>query len=136
MPDPFNAKVAAWVRKSEEAMTAVFRESAQTVVNDVRVPVGSGGNMPVVTGNLRRSLAVSLHEMPQIVDDAKSRYNSDPGSNITLTIAQAKLGETVYLGFQANYAPYMENMYGFVRLTAQRWQQIVSEAASKIKGSS
>jgi hypothetical protein len=136
MADDFTAKVAAWVQKSEAAMTAVFRESAQTVANDVRIPVGDGGNMPVKTGNLRRSLAVSTHEMPQIVDDAKSRYNTDPGSNITLSIAQAKLGDTIWLGFQANYAPYMENMYGFVRLTAQRWQQIVSEAASKIKGGS
>jgi hypothetical protein len=131
MPE-FSGQVSDWARKVEARLTAVFREAAQTVFNEVRIPVGSGGNMPVKTGNLRRSATASTNHMPPL-SDAKLRYDADPASQVSLTIGRAIIGETIWIGFQANYAPYMENRYGFVRLTAQRWPQIVKEAAEKIE---
>jgi hypothetical protein len=121
----FAAQVTAWAKRNDARLTAVFRASAQTVANECRIPKGAGGNMPVLTGNLRRSLTVSTVEMPSI-GDPKTRYDSDSTGNIALTIARVNLGQTIYLGFQAVYAPYQENKNGFVRLTAQRWPEIVA----------
>ncbi|PCI03469.1 MAG: hypothetical protein COB78_10860 [Hyphomicrobiales bacterium] len=127
-------------------MTAVFRDAAQTVVNDVRLPKSKGGHMPIDTGNLRRSLSASTTAMPNINAD-KAEFSENNGQ-ITLTIAGANIGETLYFGFQAAYARRMEYGFkgadslgrvynqegsGFVRLTAQRWPEIVKASAKKIK---
>jgi hypothetical protein len=127
----FSASVSAWVRKSEARLTAVFRDSAQTVANEVRISKGNGGNMPVVTGNLRRSLMASTAEMPKMRGDNKVKFDKEPP--ITLVIAGARLGETINLGFQAVYSGVQEHRHGFVRLTAQRWPQIVRASGAKIK---
>lgn len=141
----FEAQVTAWVRKTELRLEAVFRFSAQAVANEVRVPVGKGGNMPVLTGNLRRSLVASKVEMPTV---EPGKEFPDKTENIKLVIAGAQIGETVFLGFQAAYARRMEYGFqgedsagrtfnqkgrGFVRLTAQRWPKIVREQARLLK---
>lgn len=138
MPNPtfklggtFAQQVSKWVKKGQGRMLVVFRESAQAVANESRVPVSAGGNMPIKTGNLRRSLRGSTSSMPTTSD---SKDLDDGSEQITLAIAKAKLGDTIYLGFQANYAVYQEAKRGFVRLTAQRWPEIVKEQSSKLKG--
>lgn len=153
----FAAEMSAWGLKAEERMTAIWRESAQRVVNEVSAPFPGGtmsegpiqgtaaqaaavfsdygpsgvtGNMPVITGNLRRSLLASTSGMPEVREGAKFE---DPFNDIKLTIAGAEPGQTIYLGFQAAYAGFQESRYAFVRLTAQRWAQIVSESARDIQ---
>ncbi|MCC7253186.1 MAG: hypothetical protein IT540_15085 [Hyphomicrobium sp.] len=88
-------------------MLAVFRDAAQTVANEVRRPVAAGGNMPVKTGNLRRSLMASTSAMP-LVRTGDDQVFSDNEEQINLVIAGANIGQTIYLGFQANYARHME----------------------------
>lgn len=133
----FSAAVSEWAAKTEQRMAAVFRQAAQTVANEVRVPKAAGGNMPVDTGNLRRSLMASMEAMPKVKEGEQTF--SDNEGQIKLVIAGADLGQTVYLGFQANYARPQEYGTskmagnGFVRLTAQRWPQIVEEAAQTIQ---
>jgi hypothetical protein len=127
----FAASVDAWAKASQQRMRAVFRESAQRLANEVRVPVAAGGNMPVKTGNLRRSLRGSTAAMPRLGEQG-AKYE-DGSAQVTLAIAGAELGQTIYLGFQANYAPYMENRYQFVGLAAQRWQDIVRESVTELK---
>lgn len=142
----FGAQVGKWAAQTEQRMTAVFRDAAQTVANEVTTPTGSGGNMPVVTGNLRRSLMASTTAMPTLKSDEEEFSGND--GQITLVIAGANIGETIYLGFQAVYARRIEYGFkgtdslgrvydqsgaGFVRLTAQRWPKIVAASARKIK---
>lgn len=127
----FEAQVSKWAKKSEARMTAVFRDAAQQVANDVRIPVAQGGNMPVLTGNLRRSLQASNSEMPRLQSDNKVKFDQE--EPIVMVIAQTELGGTIYLGFQAVYAPFQEARRGFVRLTAQRWQAIVRASAAKVR---
>lgn len=112
-------------------MLAVGRHAAQTVANEVRRPRGAGGHMPVVTGNLRRSLMASTSFMPRMVSGTREFGDND--AQIELTIAGWKVTGTLYLGFQAAYARVREYDNGFVRLTAQRWQSIVEESARIIK---
>ena len=132
----FSAEVGKWAAKSEARMTAVFRDAAQTVAEEVKKPVAAGGRMRVRTGHLRRSLMASTSAMPRI--DPNSTNPDDvtvpnDDSQINLVIAGADIGETLYLGFTAAYARPREYEDGFVRLTAQRWKPIVEESARRIK---
>ncbi|GGA64939.1 hypothetical protein [Pelagibacterium lentulum] len=131
MAGSFSATVSAWAQKSEQRMTAVARESAQTLASEIRKPVGEGGRMPVITGNLRRSLLASTTAMPTIQRD--QREFPDNEEQITLEIAGWEMGTPLYLGFQAAYSRVREYDYGFVAMSAQRWQQIVDESARIIQ---
>lgn len=147
MAQNFSAAVGAWASKAEKRMLAVFRESAQAVANEVRIAKENGGNMPVKLGNLRRSLMASTSAMPS-VRAGKDQKFQDNDAQINLVIAGAEIGQTIYLGFQANYARRMEYGFtgedslgrsynqqgnGFVRLTAQQWPGIVADSAWKIQ---
>jgi len=102
----FSATINAWCAQSEARMTAVFRDAAQSVANEVRKPVGAGGSMPVDTGNLRRSLMASTDRVPEI-KPGTTQFSENDGQ-ITAVIANAPLGSVIYLGFQADYARHME----------------------------
>lgn len=138
----FAASVAAWAEKVEGASATIFKEAAQDLVEEVQRPRSSGGRMRVDTGFLRASLMASTSAMPQIVKGSSpgdgQTYAADFGQ-IEAVIAGADLGETIFLGYTAGYAAFRE--YGsngqppdaFVRTAAQRWPQIVTEAAARVK---
>lgn len=133
----FTAQVTAWVRKTERRMEAVFKESTQRVFTLVRTPVGAGGNMPVDTGFLRASFIASLNapveEITFNVDKSGSFGFSD--GPVSLVIANAHLGQTIYGVFTASYARPVEYGAngrpgrGFVRLAAQQWPAIVQKVS-------
>ena len=134
MAESFSAEVEAWVRKTDATMMDVFREASRGVAYEVTLPKDEGGHMPVVTGRLRRSLAASLDGLPAVQWRAKD-FPPNEGQ-IEAVIGAAGLGQTVYLGFQAPYAQKAEYAEGngFVRLTAQRWSEIVEQAVRTVKG--
>lgn len=135
----FGAQVEAWVRETEARMLAVFHESAKRVVRQAQVGTP---HIPVDTGFARASIRGSLESMPMI--DSKSSgeegvsYSWDEG-DIILTIASAGLGQTIYIGWTANYVIHLENGHsqqapsGFVRIAAMQWQRIVAEVTEEAK---
>jgi len=140
----FAAQVSEWAKAEIEREEAVFQTAAQEVANEVRTPVAEGGRMPLKTGNLRRSLMASTADMPT-VQEGKTEFQDN---GIELVIADARLGDTVYLGFQAAYAArmnygfvgadslgrtYNQAGFGFVDAVAQRWQQIVTQAEVTVR---
>lgn len=133
--ESFKAQVSDWVKASEARLTAVFRASVQSLVHEVQKTKAEGGHMPVDTGFLRASLLASKTAMPSLKTDAKPEkdqsYPND-ASSVELTIAGASPGRPFYLGFTANYALHQEYVNGFVRLTAQRWQEIVDKSIQDI----
>jgi hypothetical protein len=146
MAESFSATVDRWAGSSKERMTAVFRQSAQALSNEVRRTKAEGGNMPVELGNLRRSLMASTSMMPSV--SAGTETFPANGSELRTAIMGATLGQTIYLGFQAEYARrqeygftgedslgrfYDQPGHGFVRLAAQRWQEIVKEQARIVR---
>lgn len=137
MAGTFEAQVAAAVAKHQKRMETTFRASAQQVAREVLLPKAKGGNMRVKTGFLRASLMASTSQMPGIdpaakpPKDAKDEQFPEDLAAVNLVIAGTGLGEKIYLGFTAAYAGYREYHDGFVKLTAQRWQDIVSENARK-----
>jgi hypothetical protein len=138
----FASQVDNWTRATEARLLAVFRDASQTVIAEMQKPVAAGGNMPIDTGYLRSSLQVALNEEPTSMD----RPNPNPNGKfaydstvVTLTIGQAKLGDTIYSSYHANYAGHVE--YGangrpgraFVRLAAAQWPRIVRNAIIRAK---
>lgn len=154
----FDAQVDDWVRKTEARMLAVFRESAQRIILEmqkvgpsVKNPGGgAGGAMPVDTGFLRASLMTTLNNPDTTVkfkDDAIGAYVWQEGS-VQLVILAARIGDSIYAVYTASYARRMEygfsgtdslgrtynqSGYGFVRLAAQKWKQVVEEVVRDAK---
>lgn len=133
MAATFAATVGDWARKVPGALEAVFKESAQELVHQLNALV------PVDTGFLRASLRASTTAMPVMsLSNPGGSFSIDAGE-ILLVIAGADIGDTIYLGYTANYGAFVH--YGangrpgrpWVDMVAQRWQQIVEAKAAELK---
>lgn len=137
----FSASVGEWVRETKARQLAVFRESAQRVVEIAQTPVGAGGNMPVDTGFLRASGVATLSGLPPLrpTSDGVAALVWDQAT-VQLVIQQAALTDQITFAYTANYARFQE--YGahgrpgrrFVALAAQQWPRIVEEVAREAQG--
>lgn len=132
----FSATVDEWCRMSDRRMVAVFREGAKRTVSIAQ------SRIPIATGFARASVRASLQSMPAIDPSAKAPTNgsvSYDAGEIVLTIAGAELGQTIYVGWTANYVGFLESGHskqapsGFVRLAALQWQQTVNEVVAEAK---
>lgn len=137
---PFSSQIDDWVRRTEQRMTAVFRESTQRVGSIAQQYI-SGELVNVDTGFLRASVRASLSEMPKIESKgpAEGASYSDSFGDVVLVIAGAEVGQTIYIGWTANYAPYVH--YGtskmgprpWVYLAALQWGRVVSQVTEEAK---
>lgn len=137
----FSAQIEQFGKNAVAKATAVARQSAQDVRNEMIRDRGTGGRMRVDTGFLRRSLMESTSAMPRInpkaVPGEVANYSAPPA--VSLVIAGWEMGQPLYMGFTAAYAAYRE--YGtssqppdaFVRTAAAQWRQIVSRNAAKVR---
>ncbi|MGQ5245400.1 hypothetical protein AB8813_09120 [Xanthomonas arboricola pv. corylina] len=137
MASKFGDQVRAFAEKSKQRQTAIFRESAQAVMDQANTPKAKGGKMPVDTGTLLNSRAASK-------DGPATSESGDPA----LIFAALQLGEAVWAGWTAAYAMRMEHGFsgkdslgrqyeqagnGFMRAAAQNWDFIVNEVTAKVK---
>ncbi|MGK8640450.1 HK97 gp10 family phage protein [Brucella anthropi] len=145
MAKSFAATVGQWAVKVDGALEVVFKESAQELVGqmdqqlaDMVYDQPSSENYRR-TGFLRASLMASREAMPRL-------YRDNPGASVPpdlqqviLVINSTDIGDTIYLGYTANYAAYVH--YGakgaaprpWVTLIAQRWEEIVAAKAKEVK---
>lgn len=126
----FVATTSAWVHSSKARMLAWVRTSLQDLDREIALPVARGGNMPVVTGNLRRSRLASTDSMPRA---GGREFKADPGAQVTGVIASMQIGQRFFYGFQAVYARRVEEVRGFLRLAVQRFPEIAAAAARKVQ---
>lgn len=136
------ADIDAFVRKSEDRLKAMYRYAISDMVNDMQTPVAKGGRMRVDTGFLRASAGASLEGMPsgngQKPADAPTgqytgAYDNFNVSSVTAVVANMNLGDTMYFGWVANYAPVRNTYDGFMDLPLQDWQGYVDRAVAKVK---
>jgi hypothetical protein len=132
MAKSFSAAVDAWTKKTENRMAEVFRVAAATAAEVMNRPIAEGGRMPVVTGNLRNSLAASTIGPVPALWGRKEPFAPNP-DGIAAVIDSAQLGGTVWLGYQAIYAKKAELDHGFVALAAQNWTGIVEASVAAVK---
>lgn len=129
-----------WAGATTAALTALLRNSVQALAVEASKTIPNGGNVPVKTGNLARSVLVD-NKPPQIIDVLAK------GQDFSLGVADLKPGDTVYIGYQAAYArrlnygftgedslgrSYNQSGYGFAEAAAARWPAIVAEQARKM----
>ncbi len=137
MADPFVATTNQWVRDSKKRLTAVFLESAQQLFSDAQKPVGAGGNMPIDTGFLRASLVIGVGGSEASVifgSSTEAKLGADP--DISVAIASATAGDTIFGGWTAEYAAYQHFVIGhlWVDKAVQNWQSIVTANVQRLKG--
>lgn len=99
--------VQLWAGKCERRTLAVFRDSAQRLTTEANRPQARGGKMPVDTRFLRGSLVASLTGLPD--------EQSQP---VELVLLDTRIGDTIWIGWTANYARAMEARYAFMRSAA------------------
>lgn len=146
----FGQQVDAWTRKSRTLMEAVFQEATQDLIVAAQTPKGKGGNMPIRDGFLRNSGTAALNSVPSGPSRAPDGYkNVDwDASPMAVVVASAKIGDRIVFGWTAAYARRMEYGFsgkdslgrtynqtgnGFMRLAAQRWPEIVRDAAQRVR---
>lgn len=135
-----------WANESEARLRAVFARSVELLADELTTTRANGGKLPHKTGNLMRSLLASTAGLPA-QGGSEDRYS---GQDVGLVAAGLSLGDTVWLGYQANYARRMN--YGFkgtdalgrsydqegahfVEYAIEMWPILVELAAGEIKNS-
>lgn len=140
----FAAHVDQWTRDMESRMLAVFKRAVELLAEELAKAQGNGGRTPKLTGNLIRSILAQIGSMPS-QGGAGAQYG---GQDVGLVVAGAILGDSISLGFQANYARRLNygfvgqdssgrnyNQAGsfFVEAAAAKWPQFVTQAAAEIR---
>lgn len=129
----FAATVGDWCRDVPVALEIVFKESAQELVDQMQMLV------PRDTGFLRSSLMASTSAMPTLHRENPGVAVPDDLGEVLLVIAGTDLGDTLYLGYTANYAYHVHAGSGgrtprpWVTIVAQRWNEIVATKAAEVR---
>ena len=132
MAGSFASAIKGWADKTEEAQTDILHQSLRLLVEEVTRPKSAGGHLPVVTGNLQKSVAVST--LGPVTMDFRTKKFRNSADSVNNSIAGVEVGSTAYIGFRAPYAHKAEADSGFIRLAAQRWPQILAEAVKTKPG--
>lgn len=142
MAKSFSAIVGEWARKTPERIDAVHKTSLEKLATEMTRTRAEGGNVPVQTGNLYRSLVGSTSGLPKT---SKQRAS---GSNASAVIATLRPGQAIWLGYTAEYARrrnygfvgadsagrvYNESGAHFVERAVAMWEQLVKEAALEVR---
>src|SRR5690554_1348436 len=138
----FSEAVGAWASATERRLSAVHKRAIEKLAMEMTRTRAEGGNVPVKTGNLYRSLLASTTAMP------KTAEGPFAGSNVPSVIATLQLNDTLWIGFQARYARrinfgfvgadslgrvYNQQGAHFVERAIAMWPQIVREAVEEVK---
>lgn len=142
MAKSFSEAVGSWASASERRLSAVHRRAIEKLALEMTRTVSEGGSVPVVSGNLYRSLLASTAAMPKTADAPFA------GSNVPSVIATLQLNDTLWIGFQARYARRVNSGFigadsmgrifnssgrHFVERAIAMWPQIVREAVEEVK---
>lgn len=138
----FAEAVGAWASATERRLSAVHKKAIEKLAMEMTRTRAEGGNVPVDTGNLYRSLLASTTAMPKTAEAPFA------GDNVASVVATLKLNDPIWLGFQARYARrvnfgfvgadslgrvYNQQGAHFVERAIAMWQQIVREAVEEVK---
>jgi hypothetical protein len=147
----FTDGIEQWVQDCQDFLEAVVKESTQEIVRLVKVPVMSGGNMPIDTSFLQNSLVgVKGEEVPPMDPEANPNKRPVPFENaaaIEAIIANWQPGESMSFGFIASYAArqnygftgtdslgrnYNQSGRHFVELAIQQWPVVVETVQRRL----
>lgn len=127
-----------WVRQTQTRIDAVVKRSAQDVIEVAQKSRFKGGQMPIRFGFLINSGSAAIGRMPSGAGKPPEGYTNPSWNSAPafLAINRMQPGEVLYFGWTARYSRAMEQKYGFMRLAAQQWQDIVNKNARKLRSMS
>jgi hypothetical protein len=146
MAQKFAAQVDAWCKESEDRLLMVFKRAVDLLAEEMTRTRGNGGALPHRTGNLMRSMAARINALPP----GGSPGQVFGGGDVGAVVAQALIGDSISLGFQANYARrlnygfvgqdslgrnFNQSGAGFVERAAAMWPALVARAAAELRAS-
>lgn len=134
----FTADINKFISSSNERIEAVFKQSAQEVIQVAQTSKKNGGLTPIDTSFLINSGQAAIGRLPIGPDVRPEDYavqDWNAGETVT-TINRWRAGETLYFGWTANYAQPMENRFKFMRKASQKWQTIVTKNAGLLMAAS
>lgn len=138
----FAAAIGAWASATPRRIEAVHKRSLEKLAVEMTRTKAEGGNVPVDTGNLYRSLVASTSGLPP------TSNQPSPGSNATAVIATLRVDQDIWFGYQAAYARrqnsgmvgadslgrvYNQQGHHFVERAIAMWPQIVDESAREVQ---
>jgi hypothetical protein len=132
----FGATIDAWANESADRMERIFKASTQKLGS-----IANNG-VPIDTGFARASFRASTDSMPMIDPNATNKHGLSMSfdiGEISVVIASASLGQTIFMGWSAAYILPLEFGHskqapqGFARLAAAQWPAIVSEVTAEAK---
>lgn len=141
----FASFVDQWTKETEGRMLAVFKRAVELLAEELAKAQGNGGRTPKLTGNLIRSILAQIGAMPSQGGPGAQFGGSDVG----LVVAGAVLGDSISIGFQANYSrrlnygfvgqdsagrTYNQSGAYFVEAAAAKWPEFVNAAAAEVRG--
>ncbi len=149
----FEADLTRFADATDEQLTAILQESAETAAEAITVGNQYGPGVPVDTGFARASFRVGINDAVDGPTDRPwiSRKVTKPGTQVFTdvpnlsAIAGAKLGDSIFVTTSAEYPQYLEfepkrRRYGanagastvFIDPVEQRFGQIVDDAADRV----
>lgn len=132
-----------WARETQARLLAVHRTSVDMLADEMRRTRANGGRLPHLTGNLMRSMLASTTG-PIPMGKAGQVYT---GGDVGLVVAGMAMDDTIWIGYQANYAHrlnygfvgqdslgrnYKQGGAHFVEAAANEWPAIVERAAAEV----
>lgn len=138
----FTESISSWASQTPKRIEAVHKRSLEKLAVEMTRTKAEGGNVPVDTGNLYRSLVASTSGLPPTSNQRSA------GSNATAVIATLSPSQTIWFGYTAEYARRMElgfvgadslgrvyNQQGnyFVQRAIAMWPQIVAESVQEVR---
>lgn len=138
----FTESISSWASATPRRIEAVHKRALEKLAMEMTRTVAEGGSIPVVTGNLYRSLVASTSGMPTTSDQPSA------GSNVNSVIAVLSTNQPVWFGYTAAYARrinsglvgsdslgrvFNQNGRHFVERAIALWPQIVREAVEEVK---
>jgi len=134
----FIADVGRFRDFTRDKMIEVVSKSLNDVISFAQNPVGKGGNMPVVTSNLRNSFVTQLDGNVKV--ESTNDAPVDPTVAIILTMKQFQLGQVIGFAWTAPYAIKRHYLVGgpaggglWRDKAAQQWKRIVDKNARAVQ---
>lgn len=141
----FAESIGRWASQTPARIEAVHKRALEKLAMEMTRTKAEGGNVPVDTGNLYRSLVASTSGMPPTSDQPSA------GSNINSVIAVLSTNQPVWFGYTAAYARrrnfgfvgadsrgrvYNETGDHFVERAVAMWPEIVRDAVQEVRNAS
>lgn len=124
-----------WIKKVKGLELAVIQDASLSLARVANTNYNSGGKTPVDTGFLINSIKAAIDTLPAGQNKKPVGFRAadwDEGA-VLAVINSMKLGDVLFIGWTAEYAPYMENRFMFARSAAQQWPEIVDKSVVKVK---